>query len=306
MGTKRLVYNGRTVPVRLEKLKNSQSHYPEIRKLRYHVRTWGDPSHPKLFLLHGWMDMSISFQYLVDEFERDWYVIAPDWRGFGFSQWSDDGYWFADYLADLDTLLTIYQLDTPARLVGHSMGGNVACLYAGIRPDRVHAVVSLEGFGVPRVAAETAPQRISDWLDQMANPPTFKPYTSFEQVAARLQQNNPRLTDEKAIFLAHFWAKQMPTGELAANSDPRHKMVNPTLYRIEEAMSCWKRVTAPVLWVRGNDSWIHNWLKESPEAFAQRTRAFKHFDEYTIEDAGHMLHHDQPARLARVIENFVL
>ncbi|MBA2351760.1 MAG: alpha/beta fold hydrolase [Burkholderiales bacterium] len=287
-------------------MKNSHSHYPDIRSLSYHVRTWGDPSHARLFLLHGWMDTSISFQFLVDEFARDWYVVAPDWRGFGYTEWSDYGYWFADYIADLDALLTLFQPEGEVRLVGHSMGGNVACLYAGIRPQRVGAVVSLEGFGIPRMAAESAPERYSEWLTELTSPPRFKPYTSFEQIAERLQRNNPRLPDDKALFLARFWAKQLPSGEIVANSDPRHKTINPVLYRIDEAMSCWKRVTAPVLWVAGNDSWIHNWLKESREEFARRQQAFRNFTEVAIDDAGHMLHHDQPGHLARIIENFVL
>ena len=64
-------------------MKPSQSHILQIRGLRYHMRTWGDPRDPKLVLLHGWMDVSASFQFLVDALRRDWYVIAPDWRGFG-------------------------------------------------------------------------------------------------------------------------------------------------------------------------------------------------------------------------------
>ncbi|MBI4193780.1 MAG: alpha/beta hydrolase, partial [Betaproteobacteria bacterium] len=64
-------------------MKASRSHYHDIRNVRYHVRTWGEPHQPALFLLHGWMDVSASFQFLVDCFREDWYVIAPDWRGFG-------------------------------------------------------------------------------------------------------------------------------------------------------------------------------------------------------------------------------
>jgi len=61
-------------------MKPSQSHIHTIRDLRYHVRTWGDARAPKLFLLHGWMDVSASFQFLVDGLQREWYVIAPDWQ----------------------------------------------------------------------------------------------------------------------------------------------------------------------------------------------------------------------------------
>src|SRR5262245_57716462 len=104
---------------------DSTSEYVDVRGLRYHVRRWGNPSAPKLFLLHGWMDVSASFQFVVDELRHDWDVIAPDWRGFGLSEWTHESYWFPDYIADLDALLTHYQPESPAYIVGHSMGGNV-------------------------------------------------------------------------------------------------------------------------------------------------------------------------------------
>ena len=66
-------------------MKPSQSHILQVRGLRYHVRTWGDERSPRLVLLHGWMDVSASFQFLVDALQGEWYVVAPDWRGFGLS-----------------------------------------------------------------------------------------------------------------------------------------------------------------------------------------------------------------------------
>ncbi len=193
-------------------MKPSQSHIHTIRNLRYHVRTWGDARAPKMFLLHGWMDVSASFQFLVDCLQREWYVVAPDWRGFGLTAWAAGGYWFPDYYADLDALLDIYQPDAPAYLVAHSMGGNVATTYAGVRPERVAKLISLEGFGASRTKSSDAPARYSRWLNELREPPEFKTYASFEEVAARLKKNNPRLTDDKARFLAQHWAKETAPG----------------------------------------------------------------------------------------------
>ena len=83
-------------------MRPSTSQFVDVRGLRYHVRTWGDARARKLILLHGWMDVSASFQFLVDALSADWQVLAPDWRGFGLSEWPHEGYWFADYVADLD------------------------------------------------------------------------------------------------------------------------------------------------------------------------------------------------------------
>jgi len=286
-------------------MKPSQSHIHTIRTLRYHVRTWGDASAPRMFLLHGWMDVSASFQFLVDCFARDWYVIAPDWRGFGLSAWAPGGYWFPDYYADLDALLDIYQPDQPAFLVAHSMGGNVACTYSGIRPQRVARLISLEGFGMGRTRPEDAPPRYERWLNQLNEPPRFQPYSSFDAVARRLKKNNARLKDDMADFLARHWAKENDDGTVALRSDPKHKIVNPVLNRLEELVACWRRITAPVLWVSGAQSTAAGWRADSSAQFAERKLAFRQFEETVLEDCGHMMHHDQPAQLARVIESFL-
>ncbi len=286
-------------------MKPSHSHFHTIRGLRYHVRTWGEPHQPALVLLHGWMDVSASFQFLVDSFRNDWRVIAPDWRGFGLTGWVPDGYWFPDYYADLDALLDIYAPGAPADLVGHSMGGMIACTYAGIRPQRVAKVVSLEGFGLARTAPDLAPERCRRWLDELRAPPRFRSYKSFAEVAARLKRNNPRLTDDKAAFLAEHWAKQGPSGEITLVSDPRHKLVNPYLFRLEELLACWRQVSAPALWVFARESKRGGYLRDAPEQLAERKNAFRNFREAWLDDCGHMMHHDQPQRLAEIVESFL-
>jgi pimeloyl-ACP methyl ester carboxylesterase len=286
-------------------MKPSLSHYHDIRGLRYHVRTWGEMHHPRMFLLHGWMDVSASFQFLVDCLRQDWHIIAPDWRGFGLSAWAREGYWFPDYYADLEALLEIYQPDAPVSLVGHSMGGNVACTYAGMRPQRVARLVTLEGLGMARMNHEQSPGRHAQWLDQLRESPRFRPYKSFAEVAARLKRNNPRLDSVKSEYLARQWARELPSGEVMLASDPRHKIVNPYLFRIDEILACWRRITAPVLLVTGKDSHSSGWLRDTPQQLAERKSAFHNLREVSMENCGHMIHHDQPQRLAEHIEEFL-
>lgn len=287
-------------------LKPSGSQIVLIRDLAYHVRTWGEADAPKLFMLHGWMDVGASFQFLVDAFERDWHVVAPDWRGFGRSAWCADGYWFADYIADLEAILDVFAPNEPARLIGHSLGGNVVTLYAGIRPERVAKVVSLDGFGIPAEDAAGAPLKYAKWLDALRDPPAFAPYASLAAVADRLQKNNPRLSRDKAEFLAGHWAESLPDGSARLVSDPRHKLPFPIVYRMEEVRAVWARVTAPVLWVGASDSFVLTWLGEGENGLRERLRAIRNCSLVTIPDAGHMLHHDQPAAVAAVIEPFLV
>jgi pimeloyl-ACP methyl ester carboxylesterase len=295
-------------------MKPSTSLTVPVRGLAYHIRTWGDAGAPKLFMLHGLMDVGASFQFLVDALRRDWQVIAPDWRGFGNSEWCVGGYWFADYLADLDALLDHFVPDEPARLVGHSLGGNVVMLYAGVRPQRVARAVSLEGFGVRAESPDVAPEKFAKWLDALKSSPSFRPYRDIGEVADQLQKDNRRLSRDKAEFLASHWATEERDGRARLTSDPRHKLPFPTVYRIEEAWAVWKRIVAPVLWVAASESFISRWLGPHPEGgsatdnlgeIRARLAHVPRGELVTIEDAGHMVHLDRPDAVAAVIEPFL-
>jgi len=232
-------------------------------------------------------------------------VIAPDWRGFGLSEWTKGGsYWFPDYFADLEGLLDHFQPGGAVNLVGHSMGGNIATVYAGIRPSRVAKLVNLEGYGLAPVSPDLAAERYARWLDELAEGPSLRDYDSFDVLAARLRRNNPRLIESRAAFLAHHWGRQK-RGRIELASDPRHKLVNPVLYRTTEIYACWRRVTAPVLWVSGAETKMLEVMKLSASELAGRKACLRNLSERVIPDAGHMLHHDQPERLAEIIEGFL-
>lgn len=287
-------------------MKTGTSIFVEIRGLRYHCRVWGDARRPKLFMLHGWMDVSASFQFLVDALGPDWQVIAPDWRGYGLSGWGPaDSYWFPDYMGDLDRLLAHFEPDRAVTLIGHSMGGNIASMYAGVRPERVSGLINLEGFGMSRSEPSKAPARYAKWLAQLADKPGFRDYADFAELAARMRTNNPRLSDERALYLAQHWGRQNAAGRVELRSDPAHKLINPVSYQLEEAMACWRNVAAPVLWIDGAESRTMERMRINAGDHEARKACFRRLSAHTISDAGHMLHHDQPERLAALILDFL-
>src|SRR4029078_641009 len=131
-----------------------------------------------------------------DAFAEERHVVALDWRGFGASETPQaDTYFFAEYLGDLEIVLDalVGSARPPIDLLGHSMGGNVAMLYSGVRPDKVRRLVNLEGFGMPRSRPDRAPKRLAFWLVGLKKEETLRPYDSLEAVAARLQKTNPLL-----------------------------------------------------------------------------------------------------------------
>lgn len=291
-------------------MKPSRSEFLHIRKLRLHMRHWGREGAPKLFMLHGWMDVSASFQFMVDSLKRDWHVIAPDWRGFGLSEWSgNDTYWFPDYLADFEAILDHYSPGEPVRVVGHSLGGNVASIYAGTRPQRIARLASLEGGSLLAGQPEQMPGRYAQWLDECRNPPFLRTYSSLEEVAQRLKANNPRLTSERAAFLAPHWAARNEEGRWALQADPAHRHLAPSLYRLDEVFACWGAITAPVLMIAGEFALLGVRLGDAKAGRAEielRTASIPNSIIATVSGAGHMLQHDQPEEVARLVENFML
>ncbi|MGE5387067.1 MAG: alpha/beta fold hydrolase [Betaproteobacteria bacterium] len=276
-----------------------------VRGVRYNVRHWGRPGAPVFFLLHGWMDSSPTFQFVVESLVREWHVIAPDWRGYGASEWLGRPYWFPDYYADLEALLDHYSPGRPARLVGHSMGANIAAGYAGVRPQRVAQLVMIDFLGLMSNAVDEAPRRLQSWLDEVGRNPHLSKYAGQEILAQRFRHANPRLTAARATFLAHEVSCQLPDGRVHLACDPWHKLTSPNLYRVEDSMACWQKITAPVLMVLAEQGFVQQRLGlDSPEC-RRRLAAFPDLRVVTIADAGHNVQHDQPEQLAAVLEDFL-
>jgi len=291
--------------------RTSRSEFVPIRQLRYHVRLWGEPAPHKtpLLLVHGWMDVAASWQFVVDAFARDHYVIAPDWRGYGLTESPVvDNYWFPDYLADLDYLLDHYGGGQPVDLVGHSMGGNVAMLYTGVRPGRIRRLVNLEGFGMPATRPSQAPGRYAKWIDELKafrrGEMDLKSYDSADGVARRLMKTNRRLSQDKAGWLARHWARQDEDGRWRILGDAAHKITNAQLFRVDEVLELYRRISCPVLMVEAADDSLGQWWQGrfTLAEFHERLQAVPRLRTARVEDAGHMLHHDQPQVLARLIE----
>lgn len=302
----KLMYTVRR-PSRLESVR--------LRGLSYQIRLWGEPKsgQPPLVLVHGWMDVSASWQFVIDAMREDRFIIAPDLRGFGGTEAPGiDHYLFADYLGDIDFLLDHYAPDQPVDLVGHSMGGNICMLYAGVRPERVARLGNLEGFGMPTTRPSQAAGRYVAWLDELKafhrGETTMASYDDAQGVARRLMKTNPRLPEEKALWLAQHWAQPGADGRWRILGDPAHKLVSATLTRVEETLELYRRITAPVLWVESSTESLSVWWKKANftlAEFHQRLDEVPRVRRAKVMDAGHMLHHDQPEAVALEIETLL-
>lgn len=288
------------------------SNFVTLNHLKHQVYTWGSPDKPLLFFIHGWMDTGASFDFVGSYLEKNFYCVAPDLRGFGLSDHSSNplGYFFYEYLPDLHQLFEKFSPKLPVKIIGHSMGGNLASIYAGTFPDRVEALINLEGLGIRDMSPDQGPERLRDWINNLdPYAKRFRIYPDLNSIAQRLQKTNPRLESKRALFLAQHISQKVEDGfQIAA--DPKHKWINPYLFRLDQLQAFWKKITAKCLLIWGDETEMGRWMnpeKEDVQAEIQKRLACfpdssKHVQ---MTNCGHMIHHEQPEELAKLILDFL-
>jgi pimeloyl-ACP methyl ester carboxylesterase len=285
---------------------SSTSQFLSLRGLNSHIRHWGHPDGRPLLLLHGWMDNAASWQFLADALGPGWHLIAPDWRGFGLSEWSTSGvYAYTDYLADLDALVDKLTLPPRVDILGHGLGGYIGCMYAATRPERVRSLVNLEGMGLRAREGQQAPAYLRTWLEEIRRPRMPKTYASYDDLARRILQNNPWLDEGRADFVARHWATETIPGVVTLTSDPGHNNALPDLFRLDEAKALWGAIECPVLWIEAAESRNTERHHISEEELRERRGSIRHLQTATIPRAGHLAHLEQPEALARLVQQFL-
>ena len=120
-------------------------------------------------------------------------------------------------------------------------------------------------------------------------------------------KTNPRLGQDKADWLAQHWASQNEAGAWQILGEPGHKLPNAYLYRVDEVLTLYARISMPTLMAEAADDRFEGWWKGrfTLAEYHERLRAVPQARIVRIEDAGHMMHHDQPELLAALIEDFI-
>lgn len=205
----------------------------DVRGLGLHVweLTGPAPGVP-VVCLHGFLDQGLTFDAVARGRPGRW--VAPDQRGFGQSDWVSPSAWyhFPDHVADLDALVEHLCAGGADRvdLVGHSMGGTVATLYAAARPERVRRLVVLDGLGPLHPPGDGGVPRLQAFLSGQRDPHAHRPMP-LGVAAKRLQRRNPALSDERAARLAATGTRPHSGGGETWSWDPRHRIRAPhTLY----------------------------------------------------------------------------
>jgi pimeloyl-ACP methyl ester carboxylesterase len=271
----------------------------------HHVLEW-PTSEPRgtALLLHGLMDAAANWDLvapaLCDAGRR---VVAPDLRGFGDgARVASGGYYhFPDYVFDVvDLVDALVPAPSPLFVVGHSMGGTVATLYAGTRPARVTSLVLVEGVGPPDNDPDVTPDRFRGWVDTVRGIRARgeRAMASRDEALRRLRVNHPRVDPETLDTRLEALVRVLDDGRVTWKADPLHATRSPMPFFVRTYEAFARRVTCPVLFVSGGPLGWHPADEDARLAMFPRLRRAE------IDDAGHMMHWSRPAELARLIAEF--
>jgi len=277
-------------------------HFYQSQGLRLHYADWGNDAASSLILIHGGRDHCRSWDEVARALQPHFHVMAPDLRGHGDSDWAKgSSYSLSDYVYDLTCLVRSASVHRTA-IVGHSMGGMIGLMYAGVYPNRMSRLAVLDGVtvlpGSPRAPIH---EQIAEWvtqLDRIAEQKT-RGYRTIAEATERMSAHNKRLTPEQALHLASHGVKRNADGGYSWKFDEYQKARAPYRLSPDDHIALWSRITCPTLLLRGNESFLPD--PETAGALAH----FRQAHLVTIAGAGHWLHHDKLDEVLGVLRPFL-
>ncbi len=280
------------------------------------VVEFGDPGGPPVVVLHGLRDHAMSMRWLAEALADRYRVIVPDLRGHGDSD-KPGSYALVEFVADLMAVIRHFGLEAPI-LIGHSLGGHIVCKYAALYPEVVTAVIVADGLGGPPIDVENPIEhRRRVWQSNVQTALELQDHrrrmTDAVEARQRLRENNPLISEELCRTVVEYGIEPHPGGGVRWKWDPMVPKVWGT-FNLDENEMNWRMIECPTLIVTGDramDHWARLRRYEGDlgvihdKAIERSLAAFSDARHVQIDDAGHMLHYDQPAQLNTVIKQFL-
>jgi pimeloyl-ACP methyl ester carboxylesterase len=282
------------------------SHLYYSQRLRLHYVDWGSDDKPAMLLIHGGRDHCRNWDWVAERLAGRFHVIAPDLRGHGDSDWAIGGsYNELNYVYDIAQLVLQKKM-APVTIIAHSLGGSIGLLYAGVYPETVAKIIAIEGLGpspemLERMNAMPVAERVRGRFEARRASAGRSPrkYTTIDEALARMKEENTHLSAEQARHLTIHGAVQNEDGTYSWKFDNSVRLGGPAGLSAEEQHQVWSNITAPVLLVRGTESWASDPVADG------RIKHFKNARLANIEHAGHWSHHDQLDVFMGHVEEFL-
>ena len=280
----------------------SRSYFSQ--RLKLHYLDWGKPGATPILLIHGSQDHCHSWDWTSELLSKKYRLLVPDLRGHGDSAWAiGSSYGSLDYVYDIHQLLEQAGVEQ-AHVVGHSLGGMIACLYAGLFPENVLSLTSIEGVGnFWQEALEKADPKtkIREWFNQTKTLAGKMPrrYESLDAAFDRMQASNPHLSKERAKHLTIHGSYLNEDGSFTWKFDPYTYSWPPTGIAFDEIIKIWKQIKCPTILLNAVDGLDHRTGQDDTLRYFGRAELVE------IGNAGHWLHHDQFEIFTEYLQQFL-
>jgi pimeloyl-ACP methyl ester carboxylesterase len=263
---------------------------------------WGDPTHPPMLALHGWLDNAASFSAIAPLLARDHYVVAIDLRGHGCSSHLPAGAWYhyVDYFDDLRATLDHFGWPR-ATLFGHSLGGTLASLFAAASPERVEALLLVEALGPLTVSPENTLAQLKRGLDERAAFANRRALRVFRDLDAAIEARAMAsgFSREIARALVERGVEQVEGGYVWS-SDPRLTLTSAQRYSEAQVLAMLKGIHAPTLLILAEPATSY-----LPDSMMQERAAQVANIEVARVAGHHHLHLESPDAVFGIVARFL-
>lgn len=260
--------------------------------LKLHYLDWGNPSKPKMLLLHGGAQTAHSWDFFALGMRNEYHIIALDQRGHGDSDWSEESnYGVEHHIKDVDAFTDAIGYDRFI-LVGLSMGGRNSFTFAAAYPHKVSSMIICD-VG-PEIMVEGS-RHIQEFMEG-----TYE-FESYDWLVQRVRQYNPRRSEEQIRGSLLNNLKKLPDGRWTWKHDRRRGIRRDRGGEItDDAWNAVRGVKCPTLIVRGAESNIF-----SPRTASQMLEAIEISTLVEIPKAGHLVQGDNPVEFEKAAKTFL-
>jgi pimeloyl-ACP methyl ester carboxylesterase len=263
------------------------------------AQAWGPENGKRVLALHGWLDNAGSFSRLAPLLPR-FRIVALDLPGHGLSSHRPLGaiYGFADWIPDIADAVDALGWDR-FNLIGHSLGGAIAGIFASACHDRVERLVFIEALGPIAAEADELPHRLSLFLEERKKLRAKKlPLYASPEEAASARVKAGDLSQEAAQALLPRGLQQI-NGGYSWRSDPRLRLPSPHRFTEAQTIACLRAIRCRTLLVRAESG-----MPLPQELAKTRAEAIAHL-EIQFVPGQHHVHLDHPERVSPLLENFL-
>ena len=272
----------------------------QIKHNKINVIEWGDPEGQPVLCLHGWLDNAATFHYLAPLLTKNsqYRLIAIEFPGHGQSEHLHPAadYQFISGIAIMDGVLEVLKLEKP-KLLAHSMGAALSSIYAGVFPDKVDSIVSIDALGALVSSPEGTVRQLRKALEQRSAKRSKKRYFKDLETAAKARAQVSEVPVDVLLPLIERGVTLCEEG-YQWSSDARLKHLSWLRMTEPQMEAVMREITCPVLVVMASDG-----LYKDYPAIEQRFDYLKDVERVDME-GGHHLHMQFAEQVAEKIIDF--